>query len=44
MKNDSAGRKLNLRIARRLEEVAQILDHKGEIPFAGRHIDMLWKP
>lgn len=33
MKNDSAGKQLNFRIARRLEEVAQILEAQGANPF-----------
>jgi DNA polymerase/3'-5' exonuclease PolX len=33
MKNDSAGKNLNFRIARRLEEVAQILESQGGNPF-----------
>ena len=33
MKNDSAGKILNFRIARRLEEVAQILESQGGNPF-----------
>jgi len=33
MKNDSAGKHLNFRMARRLEEVAQILEAQGANPF-----------
>lgn len=33
MKNDSAGKNLNFRIARRLEEVGQILESQGGNPF-----------